>query len=74
MCMQFTLDKIPSKIVLSNTSLFLLVIQCTKTTNSAGYGAKQSTANFAQHVDQIRTLYESKLLTFNSYGMSVTIL
>ena len=31
-----------------------------KATNSAGPGARQSTTDSAQHVDQIRTLYESK--------------
>ena len=40
MCMQITLDKTPSKIVLLTTSLLLLVIPFRKAKNSAGPGAK----------------------------------
>ena len=65
MCIQFTFDRIPSKIVLFSTRL-LLVIPCRKATNSAGPGARQSTTDSAQHVDQIRTLYESKPLAFKA--------
>ena len=54
MCMQFTLDKIPSKIVLFTTGL-LLVIPCSRATNSACPGVRQSTTDSAQHVYQIRT-------------------
>ena len=57
MCMQFTLDKNPSMIFLFTT--LLLVVPCRKATNSAG-----PTVSSAQHVDQIRTLYESKPLVF----------
>ena len=64
MCMQFTLDKIPSKVILFITQLLLLVIPFRKATNSAGPGARQSTTDSAQLVDQIRTLYESKPLAF----------
>ena len=39
MCMQFSLDKIPSKIFLFTTSLLLLVIAFRKATTSAGPGA-----------------------------------
>ena len=56
MCMQFTLDKNPSKIFLFTTSLVLLV--------TTGPGARQSATDSAQVVDQIRTLYESKPLAF----------
>ena len=66
MCMQFTLDKNPSKIFLFTTRLLLLVIPC----NSASPGASQSATVSAQHVDQIRTLYESKLLAFNGFYAS----
>ena len=66
MCMQFTLDKNPSKIFLFTTLLLLLIIPCRKATNSAGPGARESTTVSAQHVDQIRTLYESKPLAFKA--------
>ena len=66
MCMQFTLDKNPSKIFLFTTLLLLLVIPCSKATNSAGTGARQSATDSAQLVDQIRTLYESKTLAFKA--------
>ena len=61
MCaLQFTLDKIPSKIVLFTNGLLLLVILCRKATNSAGPGARQSTTDSGlhQHVHQI-VLYMS---------------
>ena len=51
MCMQFTLHKNPSKILLFTT--LLLVIPCRKATNSAGPGARQSATDSAQLVDQI---------------------
>ena len=47
---QFTLDKIPSKIVVFTTGLLLLVNPCRKATNSAGPSARQSTTGSAQHV------------------------
>ena len=50
MCMQFTLDKIPSKIFLFTTHLLLLVIPHRKATNSAGPGARQSATDSAHHV------------------------
>ena len=58
MCMQFTLDKIPSKIVLFTTSHFFLLFHVEKL-QSAGPGARQSTTRLTlpQSVDQIRTLY-----------------
>ena len=65
MCMQFTLGKIPSKIILFTTQL-LLVIPFRKVTNSAGSGARKSTTDSVQHVDQIRTLYESTPLAFKA--------
>ena len=60
MCMQFTLDKNPSNKLLFTAHLLLLVIPCRKATNSAGPDARLSATDSAQHVDQIRTLYESK--------------
>ena len=66
MCMQFTLDKNPSKIFLFTTRLLLLVTPCRKATNSAGTGARQSATDSAQLVDQIRNLYESKPLAFKA--------
>ena len=66
MCMHFTLDKNPSKILLFTTRLLLLVISCRKATNSASPGARQSVTDSAQLVDQIRTLYESKPLAFKA--------
>ena len=41
-CMQFTIDKNPSKIFMFTTRLLLLVIPCRKDKNSAGPGARQS--------------------------------
>ena len=70
--MQFTLDKNPSKIFLL-TSLLFLVIPCRKATNSAGSGARQSATDSAQLVDQIRTLYESKPLTFKALYAKMAI-
>ena len=70
MCIQFTLDKNPSKIFLFTTGLVLLVIPCRKATNSAGTCARQSATNSAQLVDQIRTLYESKPLAFKAFYAS----
>ena len=58
MCIQFTLEKNPSKIFLFITRLLL--------TNSAGPGARQSATDSAQLVDQIRTLYECKQLAFKA--------
>ena len=46
------------------TTLLLLVIPCTKATNSARPGARQSTADSVVHVDQITTLYKSNPLLF----------
>ena len=66
MCMQFTLDKNPSKIFLFTTRLLLLVISCRETTNSASPGARQSVTDSVQLVDQIRTLYEPKPLAFKA--------
>ena len=51
MCMQFTLDKNPSKIFMFTTHLLLLVIPSRKATNSAGTGARQSATDSAQLVD-----------------------
>ena len=62
----FTLDKNASKIIMFTTRLLLLVIPCTKATNSASPGARQSATVFAQHVDQIRSLNESKPLAFKA--------
>ena len=70
MYMQLFLDKIPSKIVLFATSLLFLVIPCRLATNSTGVGARQSTTDSAQHVDWIRTLYESKPLAFKALHSS----
>ena len=64
MCMQFTLDKNPSKIFLFTVCLLLLVVPCRKATNSAGSDARQFGTDSVQLVDQIRTLYESKPLAF----------
>ena len=66
MCMQFTLEKNPSKIFLFTTRLLLLVIPSRRATYSAGTGVKQSATDSAQLVDQIRTLYESKPLAFKA--------
>ena len=66
MCMQVTLDKYPSKILLLTTRLLLLVISCRKATNSASPGARESVTDSAQLVDVIRTLYESKQLAFKA--------
>ena len=63
MCMQYTLDKIPSKMFLFTTHLLLLV-PLRKATNSAGHDVRQSATDSAQHLDQIRTLYDSKPLAF----------
>ena len=41
-------------------------LQCRKAMNSAGPGARQTFTDSDQHVDQIRTLYESKPLAFKS--------
>ena len=56
MYMQVTLDIIPSKRFLFSTHLLLLVIPFRKATNSAGPGARLSTSDSAQLVDQIITL------------------
>ena len=61
-CMQFTLNKILSKIFLFITCLILLVIPLRIATNSAGPGTRLSTTDSAQHVYPIRTPYESKPL------------
>ena len=66
LCIQFILDKIQSNIFLFTTCLLLLVIPYRKATNSAGPGARQSTTVTVHHVDQIRTLYESKPLTIKA--------
>ena len=66
MCMQFTLEKNPSKILLFTTCLLLLVLPCRKTTGSAGPGARQSATYSSQLVDQIRSIYESKPLAFKA--------
>ena len=59
------LDKIQVGFYCSH-GLLLLVIPCRKITNSAGPGARLSATLSFQHVDQIRTLYESKLLVFKA--------
>ena len=51
---------------LFTTHLIILVIPFRNATKSAGPGAKQSTADSSNHVDQIRTLYESKALAFKA--------
>ena len=71
--MKFTLEKNPSKIFLFTTRLLLLVIPYRKATSSAGTGARQSASESAQHVDQIRTLYESKPLAFMHIYMPATV-
>ena len=45
---------LPSKIF-----MLLLIIPCRKATNSAGPGTRQCATDSVQHVDQIRTQYES---------------
>ena len=72
MCMQFTLDKIPSKIVFFTTSLLLLYIPCRKATNSAGPGARQSTTDSAQLVDQIRWLLKPCILAASTVHIMPT--
>ena len=54
--MQFTLDKISSLVHHQFTTCYLR-----KATNSAGPGVRLSATDSAQHVDQIRTLYERSL-------------
>ena len=72
--LQFTIDKNQSKIFLFTTSLLLLVIPCRKATNSAGPGVRQSATDSTQHVDQIRTQYESKPLAFKAlYAIASTV-
>ena len=66
MCMQFTLDKNPSKIFLFTTQLLLLVTPSTKATNSTGPGVRQSATDSVHHAHQLRTLYESKPLAFKA--------
>ena len=70
MCMQFNLDKNPSKIFLFTTRLLLIVIPCRKATNSSGPGARQHDTDSAQFVDWIRTLYEYKPLAFKGFYAS----
>ena len=53
MYLQFTLDKIPNKMFLFTTTYFFLVIPFRRATNSTGPGARLSTIESAQHVDQI---------------------
>ena len=65
MCMQFTLDKNPSKIFLFTTHLLLLVIPCRKALNSAGPGARQSATDSAQLVELFTHLFIDYLLPFS---------
>ena len=57
MCTQYIVDKIPSRMFLFTTHLFVLVKY---------HGARQSATDSAQLVDQIRPLYESKLMAFKA--------
>ena len=50
MCKQFTLDKIPRKIILFTTHILVLAIPFRKATNSAGPGARKSSTDSAQFV------------------------
>ena len=58
-CLRFTFDKIPSKIILFIMGLLLFISPSRNATNSAGPGARESTTDSTQHIDQIRTPYES---------------
>ena len=63
MCMQFILENNPSTIFLFNTRLLL---QVGKLQIQLVHGARQSSTDSAQLVDQFRTLYESKPLAFKA--------